>query len=64
MVHGLTCPGASGIFLDQGLNLCPLHWQAESSPLGHQESPGEILLICVLRITLITTNFLCEMEVR
>lgn len=31
-----------------GTNLCPLHWQAESSPLGHQESPGEILLICVL----------------
>ena len=25
-VHGLSCV----IFLDQGLNLCPLHWQANS----------------------------------
>ena len=27
---GLSCPTACGIFLDQGLNLCPLHWQADS----------------------------------
>ena len=26
VVHGLSCPAACGIFLDQGLNLCPLHW--------------------------------------
>ena len=25
---------ACGIFLDQGWNLCPLHWQAESLPLS------------------------------
>ena len=24
-VHGLSCPAACGVFLDQGLNLCPLH---------------------------------------
>ena len=30
VVHGLTCPPACGIFLDQGFNPCPLHWQAES----------------------------------
>ena len=30
VVYGLCCPEASGIFLEQGLNLCPLHWQADS----------------------------------
>ena len=28
-VHGLIYPMARGIFLDQGSNLCPLHWQAD-----------------------------------
>ena len=37
--HGLSCPLAYRIFPDQGLNLCPLHWQAGSHPLYHQESP-------------------------
>ena len=27
---------------DQGLNLCPLHWQADSQPLDHQGSPALI----------------------
>ena len=26
MAHGLSCPVACGIFPDQDLNLCPLHW--------------------------------------
>ena len=30
VAHGLNCLGSCGIFLDQGLNLCPLHWQADS----------------------------------
>ena len=30
VVHGLDCPMACGIFPDQGSNLCPLHWQADS----------------------------------
>ena len=30
VVHGLSCPAACAIFLDQGLNQCPLHWQADS----------------------------------
>ena len=29
------CPLACEIFLDQGSNLCPLHWQAEAYPLFH-----------------------------
>ena len=28
-----------GIFLTQGLNLCPLHWQVDSLPLSHLGSP-------------------------
>ena len=40
MVHGLSCSAACGIFLDQGLNLCPLHWEVDSQPLRHQGSPN------------------------
>ena len=28
-----------GIFLAQGLNLCPMHWQVDSLPLSHQGRP-------------------------
>ena len=38
MMHGLSCSAACEIFLDQGLNPCPLHWQVDSYPLEHQES--------------------------
>ena len=30
MVRGLTCCPACGVFLDQGSNLSPLYWQADS----------------------------------
>ena len=30
VVHGFRCLMACGIFLDQGSNPCPLHWQADS----------------------------------
>ena len=30
VVRGLSCSMACRIFLDQGANLCPLHWQADS----------------------------------
>ena len=42
---GLSCPETCGIFPDQGLNLCPLHWQADSQPLGHQRSPTSSALV-------------------
>ena len=45
VVHRLSCSAACGIFLDQGSNLCLLHWQAESSQLSHQGSPFYLLLI-------------------
>ena len=35
----LTCSAARGLFPDQGSNLSLLHWQPDSSPLSHQESP-------------------------
>ena len=43
VAHGPSCSAARGIFPDQGLNPCPLHWQADSQPLRHQGSP-----ICIL----------------
>ena len=40
VAHGPSCSVARGIFPDQGLNPCPLHWQADSQPLCHQGSPS------------------------
>ena len=42
VAHGPSCSAATrirGILPDQGSNLCPLHWQADSQPLRHQGSP-------------------------
>ena len=36
VVHGLSCSEACGIFMDQGSNLCLLHWQADSLPPNHK----------------------------
>ena len=52
MARGLSCSVACGIFLDQRLNLCLLHWQADTLPLSHQGSP-----ICFL-IAIFYLNFL------
>ena len=46
--HGLNCPNACGIFPDQGSNLGPQHWQAESLPLDH---PGGLQNIHLLKIS-------------
>ena len=45
VAHGPSCSTACGIFPDQGSNPCPLHWQADSQPLHHQGSPGNMFLI-------------------
>ena len=37
----LSCSMACGLFLEQGLNLCPLNWQADSLLLDEQGSPGQ-----------------------
>ena len=39
VVSKFSCPMAGGIFPDQGLNLCFLHWQADFQQLNHQGSP-------------------------
>ena len=39
VAHGPSCSAACGIFPDQGLNPCPLHWQADSQPLHTREAP-------------------------
>ena len=39
VAHGPSRSAACGIFPDQGSNPRPLHWQADSQPLRHQESP-------------------------
>ena len=53
MAHGLSCSTTSGIFLDQGLNRCLLHWQADSFPLSHQGS----LLLWVLSLGFLSSFF-------
>ena len=45
MAHGLNCYEAWGIFQNQELNPCLLHWQASSYPLHPQGSP--VLMLCV-----------------
>ena len=40
VAHGPSCSTACGILPDQGSNLCPWHWQADSQPLSHQGSPN------------------------
>ena len=44
MAHGLSCSVECGIFPGQGSNPRPLHWQADSQPLRHQGSPGQLNL--------------------
>ena len=51
VAHGPSCSAACGIFPDQGSNLCPLHWQADSQPLCHQGSPKTILYILSILYT-------------
>ena len=45
VAHGPSCSAARGIFPDQGLNPCPLHWQADSQPLCHQGSPSSAFFL-------------------
>ena len=45
VAHGFSCSWACGIFPDQGLKLCLLHWQVNSLPLSHQGRPSPDILI-------------------
>ena len=44
MASGLSCSEACGIFLDQGLDLCPLQLHMDSYPLYLQGSPEKFFL--------------------
>ena len=49
VAHGLSCPEACRVLLDQGLfDPCLLHWQADSLPLNHQGSLNINILYCIL----------------
>ena len=39
MTHRLSCSMACAIFLGQGSNPRPVHWQVDSYPLFHRGSP-------------------------
>ena len=39
VAHGLSYSTACGIFLDQSLNPCLLHWQVDSLPLSPKGNP-------------------------
>ena len=44
VVHRLSCPKTCVIILEQGSNLCLLHWQADSLPLSQQGTPSQDFL--------------------
>ena len=56
VAHGPSCFPVCGIFPDQGSNLCPLHWQADSQPLRHQGSPQLTLYSGLANLLLEPTN--------
>jgi len=52
VVHRLSCPADCGIIPDQGLNLHPLYWQANSSPLSQQGNPPLDFALAIRSCTL------------
>ena len=59
-VHGLSCSEARGIFPDQGLNPCLLHWQVDCLPPSHQGSPCGYTLDGIVYNTKVLFFFLRE----
>ena len=57
--QGLRCSAACEIFLDQGLNLCLLHWQVDFYPLYYQEV--QVCFIFFFNSLLTITVFLSPM---
>ena len=45
VAHRLSRSTVRGVFPGQGLNPCPLRWQVDSYPLGHQGSPVILFLL-------------------
>ena len=44
--HRLCCSAVGGIFLDQGSNPCPLHWQQMLPPTGPAGKPQNMAWSC------------------
>ena len=57
VAHGPSRSTARGILPDQGLNLCPLHRQADSQPLRHQGSPREFLISLIVLFIIVCLLF-------
>ena len=62
VAHRPNCSAACGIFPDQGLNPCPLHWQADSQPLRHQGSPLKHLYTTVVYAVDISLKDVCILK--
>ena len=62
VAHGPSCSAACGILPDQGLNPCPLHWQANSQLLRQQGSPTLKILTMVIisKFSSQTIEALCQ----
>ena len=61
VAHRPSCSAACGIFPAQGLNPCPLHWQADSQPFCHQGSSCISLLTtctCIHKQYVFILNFI------
>ena len=62
VAHRFSYSVACGIFPDQGLNPCLLHWQADSLPLSHRRSPKYVFFFRfhiseIIRVFLFRTCF-------
>ena len=62
VVQGLSCYEACGITPYQGLNLCPLHWQADSRPPDDQGSPHVQIFIWTC-FHFLWVEFLCHIVI-
>ena len=60
VAHGPNCSAGRGILPDQGPNLCPLHWPADSQPLRHQGNPNAMFLNVLLAMSHIILFFLVD----
>ena len=58
VAHGLSCSVARGIFPDQGLNHCLLHWQVHSLLLSHQGSPSNFQICTTVLLTIVTILYI------
>ena len=54
-----SCSMTCGIFSDEGLNPCLLHWQVTSYPLCHQGSPGGVKFLSSQDVAKDYSNFHC-----